>query len=146
MAVSNYDPHSADVNRRDRRRDGGLLSVDALKRAHALACEIEELEYNRQYLLRDHARASVRLSIVGAPGPSYEMPGRGILDLQRSALVALLEEEITERQQKLSEMGVEPPAIARRPANWATNAELNAFDVAVSANTMTSPDWCPPWP
>jgi len=41
MAVSNYDPHSAGVNRRDRRRDGDLLSVDALKRAHTLVCEID---------------------------------------------------------------------------------------------------------
>jgi hypothetical protein len=146
MAVSNFGPHSVDVNRRDRRGDGDQLSVDALKRAHALACEIEELEHNRQYLLGGGARGSVRLSIVGAPDPSYEMPGRGIIDLQRAALVPLLEDEITERQQKLVEMGVKPPAIAPRPANWTKNAEPNAFDVAVSANTMTSPDWCPPWP
>jgi hypothetical protein len=146
MAVSNFDPHAADVNRRDRRRDGDLLSVDALKHAHTLACEIEELEHNRQYLLGGHARGRVRLSIVGAPGPSYEMPGRGVIDLQRATLVALLEDEITERQQKLIEMGAEPPTIAPRPANWTKNAEPNAFDVAVSQNTMTSPDWCPPWP
>ena len=43
MAVSNFGPHSVDVNRPDRRRDGSLLSVDALKHAHTLACEIAEL-------------------------------------------------------------------------------------------------------
>ena len=43
MAVFNYDPHTVDVNRPDRRRDAGLLSVDALEHAHTLACEIEEL-------------------------------------------------------------------------------------------------------
>jgi hypothetical protein len=143
MAFYKYSLHSADVNRPDRGRDGDLLSVEALKRAQALVRAIEELAYNRQYLLEGDARASVRLSIVGAPGPSYEIPGRGIIDLQRFALVALLEEEITERQQKLSEMGVEPPAIAPRPANWTKN---NPFDVAESANTMMPPDWYPAWP
>ena len=43
MAVSNFGPHSVDVNRPDRRRDGSLLSVDAFKHAHTLACEIAEL-------------------------------------------------------------------------------------------------------
>jgi hypothetical protein len=74
------------------------------------------------------------------------MPGRGIIDLQRAALVGLLEDEITERRQKLIEMGVEPPTIAPRPANWTMNVEPNEFDVAVSANTTTPSDWGSPWP
>ena len=111
------------------------------KRAIArLVREIEEFEYNRQYLLRSDARASVRLSIIGAPDPSYEMPGRGVIDLPRAALIGLLEEEIAERQQELLAMGIEAPAIGERPARWNESYNVNRVveglpsgDAAVSA-------------
>jgi hypothetical protein len=146
MATSKYSSHTADVNRPDRGGDGNLLGSEAFKRAQTLMCEIEESERNRQYLLQSDARARIRLSIIGAPGPSYEIPERGIIDLQRSALVALLEDEITERQQKLAEMGIEPPAAAARPANWTNRAEPSSFNVAESPNTTMPPDRCPAWP
>jgi hypothetical protein len=125
MATSKYSPHTADVNRPDRGRDSDLLSVEALKRAHTLVREIEESERNRQYLLQSDARARVWLSIISAPSPSYEMPGRGIIELRCSDLVAILEEEIAERQQELRALGVEAPAIEPRPARWNEPYDLN---------------------
>jgi hypothetical protein len=140
MAASKYDSNSADVNWPDHAVWGDLLSVKALKRAQRFVREIEELEYNRQYLLGSDARAGVRLSIIGAPDPSYEMPGRGVITLRRPALIGLLEDEIAERQQELLAMGVEAPAIGERPARWNESYNVNRVveglpsgDAAVSA-------------
>ena len=53
------------------------------------------------------------------------MPGRGIIELPRPALIGLLEVEIAERQQELRALGVDAPAIEPRPPRWNEPYDVN---------------------